>query len=147
MTFFQASLGMEQESNLWTAQLFKILGCKFTLWMASAMPRTGRERWRVQTKDLWPPALGPHSSLCLETTTNAISRYWGKPYPLQSSCNLGGEGCHEHLLLLQLPSTINACLLHGEPGHAAEAQGQGWSPYGCSSALDPWFISPGFKVF
>lgn len=92
------------------------------------MPRTGRERWRVQTKDLWPPAQcsvpgGHHKAL----TSNAISRGWDKPYPLQSWCSLGGEGCCEHLLFQQA-FTTKTCVSQVSPGHAPQAHRHGWSP-------------------
>lgn len=92
------------------------------------MPRTGRERWRVQTKDLWPPAQcsvpgGHHKAL----TSNAISRGWDKPYPLQSWCSLGGEGCCEHLLLFQQAFTMKTCVSQVSPGHAPKAHRHGWS--------------------
>lgn len=59
----------ENKARKVTFEQLKCLRCKFTLCTASAMPRTGRERWTAQTKDLWPPALGPPSHLFLGATT------------------------------------------------------------------------------
>lgn len=72
--FLQASLGMKQESNLWTAQPFKRLGCKFTPWTASVMPKTGRKSWRGQTRDLWPPSLGPPQGIHLKCSFQGLGQ-------------------------------------------------------------------------
>lgn len=137
--FFQCSLRMEQENNLWTAQPFKRLGCKFTLWTASAIPGTGRDRWRVQAKDLWPPSLWSPSSLCLEIIIrNSPQMQFPRVRTSPILCT--------HCSLLQQSSTINTCALHSKPGHAPKSWGHGWSPRACSSALGPWFLSLGFKI-
>lgn len=83
-------------------------------------------------------------------TSNAISRGLDKPYPLQSCCSLGEEGCCEQLLLFQQAFAIQTCVLQTSPGHAPEAHRHSWSPDGGSPALGTWFTwftSPGFNIF